>query len=116
MLGVLARVKPQFVDADVKVSIENHAGDFQARRLRSVIEEAGKAWVGVTYDSGNPCWTLEDPLAAAEMLAPVDPVPHRSATAGDQTALLGLGDESEYRRVGEEAVVHGLPTARQGAA
>ncbi len=70
MLKVLARVKPQFVDANVKVSIENHAGDFQARRLRTVIEEAGKEWVGVTYDSGNPCWTLEDPLAAAEMLAP----------------------------------------------
>lgn len=69
-LGVLSRVKPQFVDAGVKVAIENHAGDFQARRLRTVIEEAGKDWVGVTYDSGNPCWTLEDPLAAAEMLAP----------------------------------------------
>jgi hypothetical protein len=55
-------------------------------------------------------------LAAAEMLAPVDPVPHRPATAGDQTALLGLGDEIEYRRVGEEAVVHGLPATRQGAA
>lgn len=70
MLGVLARVKTQFADAGVKVSIENHAGDFQARRLRTVIEEAGKTWVGVTYDSGNPCWTLEDPLTAAEMLAP----------------------------------------------
>ena len=69
-LGVLSRVKPQFVDAGVKVAIENHAGDFQSRRLRTVIEEAGKDWVGVTYDSGNPCWTLEDPLAAAEMLAP----------------------------------------------
>jgi sugar phosphate isomerase/epimerase len=70
MLGVLGRVKPQFVDAGVKVSIENHAGDFQARRLRTVIEEAGKDWVGVTFDSGNPCWTMEDPLAAAETLAP----------------------------------------------
>lgn len=70
MLGVLSRVKRPFVDAGVKVSIENHAGDFQARRLRAVIEEAGKDWVGVTYDSGNPCWTMEDPLAAAEMLAP----------------------------------------------
>lgn len=70
MLGVLSRVKPQFVDAGVVVSIENHAGDFQARRLRTVIEEAGKDWVGVTYDSGNPCWTMEDPLAAVETLAP----------------------------------------------
>ncbi|MCC6263634.1 MAG: TIM barrel protein [Bryobacterales bacterium] len=70
MLGVLKGVKPQFVDAGVKVSIENHAGDFQARRLRTVIEQAGKDWVGATYDSGNPCWTMEDPLAAAETLAP----------------------------------------------
>ncbi len=70
MLGVLSQVKSHFIDAGVKVSIENHAGDFQARRLRAAVEEAGTDWVGVTYDSGNPCWTLEDPLAAAETLAP----------------------------------------------
>lgn len=70
MLAVLARVRSRFVDARVKVSIENHAGDFPAKRLRAVIEETGKDWVGATYDSGNPCWTLEDPLNAAETLAP----------------------------------------------
>lgn len=76
MLGVLSRVKPQFVDAGVTVSIENHAGDFQARRLRAAIEQAGKDWVGVTYDSGNPCWTMEDPLAAAEILGPYTATVH----------------------------------------
>jgi len=70
MLGVLSKVKSQFRDAGVKVAIENHAGDFRARQLRIVIEEAGKDWVGVTYDSGNPCWTMEDPLAAVEILGP----------------------------------------------
>ncbi len=70
MLDVLKNVRSRFVDAGVKVSIENHAGDFRAQRLRLVIEEAGKDWTGVTYDSGNPCWTMEDPLRALEYVAP----------------------------------------------
>lgn len=70
MLGVLRAVRSRFVDAGVKVAIENHAGDFRAQRLRGVIEEAGKDWVGVTFDSGNPCWTMEDPLGALSYVAP----------------------------------------------
>lgn len=70
MLGVLKNVRSRFVDAGVKVSIENHAGDFRAQRLRQVVEEAGKDWTGVTYDSGNPCWTMEDPLTALNYVAP----------------------------------------------
>lgn len=70
MLGVLRNVRSRFVDAGVKVSIENHAGDFRAQRLRTVIEEAGKDWVGVTFDSGNACWTMEDPISALEAVLP----------------------------------------------
>ncbi len=70
MLGVLKGVRSRFKDAGVKVAIENHAGDFRAERLRRVIEEAGKDWTGVTFDSGNPCWTMEDPLTALDYVAP----------------------------------------------
>jgi len=70
MLGVLREVRSRFVDAGIKVAIENHAGDFRAQRLRTVVEEAGKDWVGVTFDPGNACWTMDYPLNALEAVLP----------------------------------------------
>lgn len=70
MLGVMRNVRSRVTDLGVKLAIENHSGDLQGRELAPVIEEAGKDWVGVTYDSGNPIWTIEDPLVALEHLAP----------------------------------------------
>lgn len=58
------------VDAGVKIAVENHAGDMQAWELVTLIEAAGKDYVGANVDSGNACWTLEDPLANLELLAP----------------------------------------------
>ncbi|MSU57116.1 MAG: sugar phosphate isomerase/epimerase [Pedosphaera sp.] len=58
------------VDAGVKIAIENHAGDMQAWELVTLIEAAGKDYVGANVDSGNACWTLEDPLASFETLVP----------------------------------------------
>jgi sugar phosphate isomerase/epimerase len=57
-------------DAGVKIAIENHAGDMQAWELVTLIETAGKDYVGATLDSGNATWTLEDPLQNLETLAP----------------------------------------------
>jgi len=57
-------------DANVKIAIENHAGDMQARELVSLVEAAGKDYVGVNLDSGNATWTMEDPLRSLEILAP----------------------------------------------
>ena len=34
------------MDAGLKIAIENHAGDMQARELKMLIEEAGKDFVG----------------------------------------------------------------------
>jgi 3-oxoisoapionate decarboxylase len=70
MLGVLRNVRSQVTESGVKLAIENHSGDLQGRELAPIIEEAGKDWVGVVYDSGNPIWTIEDPLVALEHLAP----------------------------------------------
>lgn len=61
-------VKAQAVDAGVKISIENHAGDLQSWELAALIEEAGKDYVGANMDSGNAVWALEDPQANLETL------------------------------------------------
>jgi sugar phosphate isomerase/epimerase len=67
---VLRNVRTRIVDAGLKVAIENHAGDMQARELKSLIEGAGPDFVGACLDSGNPLWTLEDPHLTLETLSP----------------------------------------------
>lgn len=67
---VLKSQRSRAVDAGVKVAVENHAGDMQAWELKELVEAAGKDYVGVNFDSGNAAWTLEDPLASLETLAP----------------------------------------------
>ncbi len=67
---VLRNVKSRIVDAGLKVAIENHAGDMQAREVKSLIEGAGKDFVGSCLDSGNPLWTIEDPHLTLDTLAP----------------------------------------------
>jgi sugar phosphate isomerase/epimerase len=67
---VLRNVRGLAVDNGLKIAIENHAGDMQARELKLLIEQAGKDFVGACLDSGNPLWTLEDPHLTLETLAP----------------------------------------------
>jgi sugar phosphate isomerase/epimerase len=69
-VAVLRAAKSRAIDAGVKIAIENHAGDMQSRELLRLVEEAGPEFVGVNFDSGNACWTLEDPVAALDRLAP----------------------------------------------
>lgn len=65
---VCKALRTQAVDAGVKIAVENHAGDLQAAELVSLIEAAGKDFVGANLDSGNAVWTAEDPLASLEKL------------------------------------------------
>ncbi len=58
------------LDAGVKIAVENHAGDMQAWELVTLIEAAGKDYVGANMDAGNATWTMEDPLTNLEVLAP----------------------------------------------
>jgi sugar phosphate isomerase/epimerase len=69
-IKVCQAVRNQALDAGVKIAIENHAGDMQAWELITLIEAAGKDYVGVTFDSGNVTWTLEDPVDSLTQLAP----------------------------------------------
>lgn len=66
---VLQRNKRLANDLGVKIAIENHAGDMHSLELKSLIELAGKDFVGANLDSGNGVWTLETPLENLENLA-----------------------------------------------
>jgi 3-oxoisoapionate decarboxylase len=67
---VLRNIRPKAMGEGIKIAIENHAGDMQARELKTLIEKAGPEFVGVCLDSGNPLWTLEDPHLTLEVLHP----------------------------------------------
>jgi sugar phosphate isomerase/epimerase len=67
-LKVLKSQRSRALDAGVKIAVENHAGDMQARELADLVERAGTDFVGVNFDSGNAAWTLESPLEALEVL------------------------------------------------
>jgi sugar phosphate isomerase/epimerase len=69
-VAVLKKVRSKALDSNVKIAIENHAGDMQGPELKSLIEASGPDFVGACIDSGNPLWTLEDPLATLEALHP----------------------------------------------
>ena len=70
LVGVLKNMRSRILDAGVKVAIENHAGDMQARELKALVEAGGTDIVGVCLDSGNPVWTVEDPHLTLDTLAP----------------------------------------------
>lgn len=67
---VLRSQRTLAVDSGVKIAVENHAGDMHSTELVRLIEDAGKDFVGANMDSGNACWTLEDPLQSLENLGP----------------------------------------------
>lgn len=67
---VCKALRSRAIDSNVKIAVENHAGDMQARELVQLIEAAGKDYVGANMDSGNAVWTLEDPMTSLEILGP----------------------------------------------
>lgn len=67
---VLKSQRSRAVDAGVKIAVENHAGDMHSTELVRLIQDAGPDFVGANIDSGNACWTLEDPLQNLENLGP----------------------------------------------
>ena len=97
---VLRAVRSQALDAGVRIAVENHAGDMQARELKMLIEEAGKDFVGATLDTGNPMWVVEDPFVTLETLAPYVATSHMRDSAvfehprGAAAQWVALGDGS----------------------
>ena len=106
MVKVLRNMRSRAMDANIKIAIENHAGDMQGWELRNLIEAAGKDFVGACLDSGNPCWTLEDPHVTLETLASLradQPCPRQRgvARAAGRGGYLGAHGRRQcrYRRV-----------------
>ena len=73
---VLKTIRTRALDANVRIAVENHAGDMQARETRTLIEEAGKDYVAACLDTGNPMWVVEDPLVTLEVLGPYTVTTH----------------------------------------
>jgi sugar phosphate isomerase/epimerase len=69
-IGTLRTCRQQALDLGIRVAIENHAGDLQARELKALIQEAGPDFVGACIDSGNSLWVAESPFVTLEHLAP----------------------------------------------
>ena len=108
MVQVLHNVRSRVVDANLKIAIENHAGDMQARELKTLVEEAGRDFVGVCLDSGNPLWTIEDPHLTLDTLHPYALTSHVRDSAVWRTPE---GAAVSWVRMGEgnvdiEAYVH----------
>jgi sugar phosphate isomerase/epimerase len=69
-IKVFQSVRSEALDLGVKIALENHSGDMQAREVKTIIEEAGKDYVASCLDTGNPMWCVEDPFVTLETLAP----------------------------------------------
>lgn len=70
VVKTLRACRPRAMDAGIKIAVENHGGDMQARELKGLIEAAGTDFTGACIDSGNPVWAIEDPHLTLETLAP----------------------------------------------
>jgi sugar phosphate isomerase/epimerase len=69
-IKVFRSVRGEAMDLGVKIALENHSGDMQAREVKTIIEESGKDFVAACLDTGNPIWCVEDPFVTLETLAP----------------------------------------------
>jgi sugar phosphate isomerase/epimerase len=74
-------VRSMAMDMGIKIAVENHAGDMQARELKGLIEAAGPEYVGACIDPGNACWVSESPFVTLEHLAPYVVTSHARDTA-----------------------------------
>ncbi|MGI8990309.1 MAG: sugar phosphate isomerase/epimerase family protein [Bryobacteraceae bacterium] len=75
-IKVFQAVKAQAQDIGVKIALENHAGDMQAREVKTIIEGSGKDFVGACLDTGNPLWVVENPIVTMEVLGPYTVTTH----------------------------------------
>jgi sugar phosphate isomerase/epimerase len=81
MTRVIKNVRSQVHDSGVKLAIENHNADLQAREIKTLIEEVGSDVLGVNIDSGNPLAIMEDPHLTLEILGPYVLTSHVRDTA-----------------------------------
>lgn len=91
-------VRDLAIEMGIKIALENHAGDMQARELKALIEQAGPEYVGACIDAGNPLWVAESPFVTLEHLAPYVVTSHVRDTAvwahprGASVQWVAMGD------------------------
>jgi sugar phosphate isomerase/epimerase len=76
MVKAVRPLRSRILDSGVKLAVENHGGDLQAREMKMMVEAVGPDVMGVCLDSGNPVWMLEDPHMTLEMLIPYAETSH----------------------------------------
>ena len=76
MIQAIRPLRSRILDSGVKLAVENHGGDLQAREMKMMVEAVGPDVMGVCLDSGNPVWMLEDPHMTLEMLIPYAETSH----------------------------------------
>jgi 3-oxoisoapionate decarboxylase len=70
MIKAVRGIRTRILDSGIKLAVENHGGDLQAREMKMMVEAVGTDVMGVCLDSGNPVWMLEDPRMTLETLIP----------------------------------------------
>jgi sugar phosphate isomerase/epimerase len=75
LAAALGRLAPVAEANGVMLAIENHA-DYRGYELASVLARVDSPGIGARLDTGNPYAALEEPLAAAEALAPYTVATH----------------------------------------
>lgn len=68
-IDVLTHLAPQLRSLGIKIALETHA-DLTVEELVATITQLGPDIAGVTLDTGNLLMRLDEPIAAAEWLAP----------------------------------------------
>jgi 3-oxoisoapionate decarboxylase len=76
MIKAVRAIRSRIADSGVKLAVENHGGDLQAREMKMMVEAVGTDVMGVCLDSGNPVWMLEDPHLTLETLIPYAETSH----------------------------------------
>jgi 3-oxoisoapionate decarboxylase len=76
MIKAVRSMRTRILDSGIKLAVENHGGDLQAREMKMMIEAVGTDVMGVCLDSGNPVWMLEDPHMTLETLIPYAETSH----------------------------------------
>ena len=76
MIKAVRGMRSRILDSGIKLAVENHGGDLQAREMKMMVEAVGTDVMGVCLDSGNPVWMLEDPHMTLETLIPYAETSH----------------------------------------
>jgi sugar phosphate isomerase/epimerase len=75
LVAALSRLAPVAEANGVVLAIENHA-DYRGYELAGVLAQVDSPGLGARLDTGNPYAALEEPVAAAEALAPYTAATH----------------------------------------